>query len=314
MTLTGISVPEYPILLQEAGWMAGLLDLICSHPPATQPGLKLLTVIASSPKHWGSLLEDAAVFRVAAELAPGIQQQPEVQQQLLELIQQVVSQALRGCDQTSASLGTDEELMGRAIRMLCNACSLSSPVPQLLLDMLTVDNSAAVRQAMISSGALDCILQNLQHDAGAAASCNTASLQLLVALLGSELQGNTPQGSSTEGNTVADFVGQRAVEAGAFAGWIQQLQSSAEPSAAVLEAVALVMRACPTAVESVAQDGVLSQLLWLLWYAFSIPEAKHGTAAFYWLHKVNIPKERRLLINAVRTVKITSFRIMKTHT
>jgi hypothetical protein len=283
--------------------MGALVDLICSHPPAAQPGLQLLTVIATSPQHWSKLSMDAMVFRLAAQLAPAVQEQPELQQQLLELVQQVVSQALRS--DRVVKLCADEQLLMRALRPLCGATALAPPVLQLLLDMLAVDNSAAVRRAMVSSGALDCILQSaLQSDQDAepaGSSCGEATLQLFVELLSSELR------SGEGGRTAAELMAQKAVEAGALAAWLQQLRSPAEPpEQAVQEAVALVVLAHPQAVEAVAQDSVVPLLLQTLRYALAGPAAAQDAPGFdpdgSWFMDNQLSRQQQLLATKVRTL------------
>jgi hypothetical protein len=270
------------------------VDLICSQPPARQPGLQLLTVIASSPRHWSGLLLDGTVFRLAAQLAPAVQEQPELQQQLLEVLQLAMSKAQASND--AVRLCADEELLARAIGALCEFHSLSCQVPQLLLTMLMVDKSAAVRQALLSSGALDYILQLRQHGAHADASCNEAALLLFDMLLSCELQGS---------RATAIVMGQKAVEAGAFAAWWQQLQSAAYPAAAIQDAMALVMLAYPQAANCVAPDGVLPLLLWLLRYALSGPVAQAAAGfdpGYAWFLDNQLSTKQQLLATMVRTL------------
>jgi hypothetical protein len=291
--------------LQAPGWLAALLDLICAHPPARQPGLQLLTLVAGSSRHWRALLQDAAVLQLPVGLGgSAVAEQPGLRQQVLQLFQALGEQAATSrTAPPSFELCTDEELMGQRICMACQGPggSIAAALPELLLAMLATENTPAVRRVLLEAGVLGYILARVQQDYARWEASSGPAVKLFNLLLSSELEAGGKDPSEA-----AVTMGRRAVEGGAFSTWLQHLQSTMLPAAAVVqEAVALVMTAYPAHVtEASDREGLLPVLLWLLCHA--LVGAATGEGAELgpegtWLQDCQLPRQQQLLARTVRT-------------
>jgi hypothetical protein len=271
--------------MQARGWLAALVELIFSHPPARQPALDLLSLAASSPRHWPALLKDATYLRAAAAIcssaaacsppSPVEQSERHVERQLAQVMRLPTLLAEHSLREHAAGLlrlapvelCTDEAVISDAFHTIIQlGCQLGGPwdVSTLLMSSLELDSSPTMTRAMLSAGVLDYILGQLQP--GAASSSDTSrALHVLDMLLAGELQ--RPGRKEAEA-----AIGGAVVESGVFGNLVQQyiIGGCAQPATATAQrVVAGVVQSYAAALDTLSGNDLLQLLLWLLPYTLA---------------------------------------------